>query len=376
MDGPTMTFKLPDNVRPVKDRHGRTRYRFRKAGYKSAYIQGKPGTKEFYASLADAMDGKQAPKPVESTKPPAPRSLDDLYRRMKQTPAWRKKAATTRRQQSLVYDRFLNRVSKGGKRYGERPASAVTVGWLETIFGEMDDRPGAADDLRKKMIVLMQHAVKLGWAEANTARLTTAYGPQGEFHTWTEAEIAQYRAKHPLGTMARLTLELALNTAARRCNVAELTRDDIRDGRIVTQHAKDGNEASVPLMSTTRAALEALPAAPIRHLVVNNYGRPFSVGGLGNKMRKWCDQAGLPQCSMHGLRKALARRVAETGSTDAEGQAVTGHKKAETFIGYRKKAERSTMADKAIERIEALELSNLHPRGICPTSKRGGNSGD
>ena len=359
-----MTFKLPDNVRPVKDRHGRTRYRFRKAGYKSAYIQGKPGTKEFYASLATAMDGRKEPAAAVSPREIAPRSLDDLYRRMKKSPEWHKKAANTRLQQSRVYERFLDRVSKAGKRYGDRRTESVTVGWLESIFGAMHETPGAADDLRKKLIVLFGHAEKIGWVQSNPARLTTAYGKQGEFYTWTEDDIAQYRKAHPVGTMARLTLELALNTAARRCNVTELTRDDIRQGRIITQHAKDGNEASVRMLPTTREALEALPAAPMKHLVITSFGKPFTVNGLGNRFRKWCDSAGLPHCTIHGLRKALARRVAETGSTDAEGQAVTGHKKAETFIGYRKKAERSGMADKAMDRIEALELSNLPPGAL------------
>ena len=353
-----MTFKLPDNVRPVKDRHGKTRYRFRKVGHPSRYLKGKPGTREFYASLALALEGKTDKAPVASPRSVKEGSLDDLYRGMKRTNAWQKKAERTKYAQSRVYERFLDRVDGRGRRYGERPVKDVTVGWLEAIFSAMHEKPGAADDLRKKLAVLLQHGIKRGWVNVNNARLTDPYGPQSEFHTWTEEEIAQFRATHPIGTMARLTLELALNTAARKCNVAELTRDDIKQGRIITQHAKDGNEASVRMLATTREALEALPAAPIRHLVVTQFGKPFSVGGLGNRFRKWADDAGLPHCTIHGLRKALARRAAETGSTDAEGQSVTGHKKADTFIGYRKKAERNAMSDKVMDRIEALELSN------------------
>ena len=364
-----MTFKLPDNVRPVKDRHGKTRYRFRKVGHPSKYLKGKPGTKEFYASLADALKQTAERKQITPRRAIEPRSLDDLYRRMKQSPKWKKKAQRTRYAQSRVYERFLDRTDAKGRRYGERPVKSVSVGWLEAIFGRMHETPGAADDLRKKLAGLLQHAIGLEWVTLNAARETTAYGPQGEYHTWTEGEIAQFRAKHPVGTMARLTLELALNTAARKCNVAELTRDDIRQGRIVTQHAKDGNEASVRMLATTRDALEALPAAPIRHLVVTQFGKPFSVGGLGNRFRKWADEAGLPHCTIHGLRKALARRAAETGSTDAEGQSVTGHKKADTFIGYRKHAERSAMADKVMDRIEALELSNLLPEQFAQPAK-------
>lgn len=54
---------------------------------------------------------------------------------------------------------------------------------------------------------------------------------------------------------------------------------------------------------------------------------------------------------MHGLRKAVSRRIAESGGTDAEGQAITGHKKAETFAYYRAAANRSTLADAALSNV-------------------------
>jgi integrase len=217
----------------------------------------------------------------------------------------------------------------------------------------MSDTPAAANVLRKTLSGLMDYAGKIGWRADNPVRLTDAYKDGKGFPDWSEEDIAAFRAAHPLGTMARLTIELALNTAARRCNVAQLTRDDIKDGRITVPHAKDNNEATVPLLPTTRAALDALPAAPIRHLVVTQFGKPFSVAGLGNRMRKWCDEAGLSNRSMHGLRKAVSRRIAESGGTDAGGQAVTGHKKAETFAHYRAAANRSALADAAMTNVAA-----------------------
>lgn len=346
-----MSFSLPDNVRPVKDRHGKTRYRFRAKGYKSAYIKGKPGTKEFYASLAEALEGRAVAAPAKSPRKVEARSLDDLYRRMKQTTDWQGKKPATRLAQARVYERFLDRLASNGRRYGEKPTESVTVAWLNRIFSDMHETPGAANDLRKKLKVLLEYAVDLEWIERNPANRTKPYKGETPFHTWSEEEIAQFRAKHPLGSMARLTLELALNTAARRCNVAELTRDDITAGRIITHHAKGNNESSVPMMPMTRQALEALPAAPIKHLVVTQFGKPFTVNGLGNRFRKWADEAGLPHCTIHGLRKAISRRIAESGSTDAQGQAITGHTKAETFQKYREKANRRTLADDAMSNL-------------------------
>lgn len=348
-----MMSDLPANVRAAADRHGKIRYRFRRKGWKSAYLKGEPNTAEFHASYAAILEGG-APEeqPIKSPAKVNPRSLDDLIVRFKKTVRWRKNKARTQLVQGRIFERFANTTDPKGRRYGERPVAAISYGWLEKILGTMWETPAAANVLRKTLSSLLDHAVRLEWRENNPARLTSTYEEGEGIHDWTDEEIKQYRTRHALGTMARLTLELALNTAARRCNVNKVQRDDLLNGRIIVDHAKGNNEAAVRMMATTKAALEALPAAPIKYLVTTEFGKPFSDGGMGNKMRQWCDEAGLPQCSMHGLRKAMSRQLAESGATDAEGQAVTGHKKAETFAFYRAKANRTALADRAVSNLE------------------------
>lgn len=363
-----MMSDLLPYVYPVPDRHGKIRYRFRRKGWKSAYVHGAPGSAEFHREYAEIVDLG----PLERVRPQspakaAPDSLDDLYRRYKLSPKWKKKAAVTQHTQGLVYERFLNRVGKSGKRYGDRPVAGVTVGWLDTIFGGMVDTPGAANDLRKKLRVLMEYGIALKLIVDNPVRHTTGYEKGKGRHSWTEVEIAQFRARHPLGTMPRLAMELALNTAARRGGVATLTRDNLAKGRIIVAHSKGNNETSVQMFAMTQKALEALPAAPIRHLVTNTRGKPYSIGGLGNKFRQWCDEAGLPHCAIHGLRKALSRRIAEAGGTDAEGMAFTGHKRAATFAEYRAAANRETLADAVVSNLE----ERFESGGVQPSPNQG-----
>jgi integrase len=64
-------------------------------------------------------------------------------------------------------------------------------------------------------------------------------------------------------------------------------------------------------------------------------------------MRKWCAEAGLPECSAHGLRKACARRLAEAGATAHEIMAVTGHKTLAEVQRYTETAMREGLADSA-----------------------------
>ena len=343
---------LPKGVYAVADRHGKTRHRFRRKGWTSAYLHGEPGSAEFHRAYAEIIE--RGPTEKTGVKSPAKvtiRSLDDLFAKHRATIKWQKKGARTRLVQGRILERFVDRQDQKGRRYGDRPTESVTVTWLERILAGMAETPAAANVLRKVLCGLMDTAIKLGWRTDNPARLTDTFQEGDGFRMWTEDDIAQFRAVHPLGSMARLTLELALNTASRRCNMATITRDDIVDGQIKVAHAKGNNEATIPLMPTTKAAIDALPATPIKYLVVTQFGKPFTVAGLGNRMRAWCDTAGLPQCAMHGLRKAVARRIAESGGTDAEGQAITGHKKAETFAYYRAKANRTKLASRAMSNL-------------------------
>jgi integrase len=54
-------------------------------------------------------------------------------------------------------------------------------------------------------------------------------------------------------------------------------------------------------------AIAAMPGAQ-GETFPTDYGKPFTRAGLGQRMRKWCNAAGLPHCSAHGLRKAAAPR--------------------------------------------------------------------
>lgn len=373
--GTMMMSDLPPNVTRVADRHGKVRFRFRRKGWASAYLPGQPGSVDFHRGYADILaSGPQPARSAESVRIVAPRSLDDLLRRYRGSTRWQKKGGRTQLVQGRILERFMDKIDPKGRRYGDRPVANVTVAWLDKIISKMADKPAAANVLRKVLSGLMDHACRIDWRNDNPVKLTEKYEEGEGFHDWTDEEIAQYRAKHALGTMARLTLELALNTAARRCNINKIERDHIKGGRIFVAHAKGNNATSVRMMTSTREALEALPAAPIRYLVTTTFGKPFTDAGLGNRMRKWCDEAGLPQCSMHGLRKAMSRLLAEGGATDAEGQAVTGHKKSETFAYYRSKANRSALADKAISHLEpGLDVQPVAQGDVQPT-KNGENT--
>ena len=128
------------------------------------------------------------------------------------------------------------------------------------------------------------------------------------------------------------------------------------------------------LVRFTSEFLSARSAAVVGDLtyLINDLGRPFSIAGFGNKMREWCDQAGLPQCSAHGLRKASAVALAESGASAAEMCAIFGWSKLETAEIYIREAQARVMVDNAFARLDQhrKRKSVSMPRTNQPTETK------
>jgi integrase/recombinase XerD len=174
-------------------------------------------------------------------------------------------------------------------------------------------------------------------------------------HSWTMEEIAQYEARHPIGTQARLAMTLLLYTAGRREDACRLGPQHVKNGRIRFTQAKNENRSPVTVDMPVHTDLaRAIAATPSGHLsfLVSKLNKPFTPAGFGNKFREWCDAAGLPHCSAHGLRKAAATRLADLGATAHEIMAVTGHQSLEEAERYTKTANKAGLADRAFRKLE------------------------
>jgi site-specific recombinase XerD len=90
-------------------------------------------------------------------------------------------------------------------------------------------------------------------------------------------------------------------------------------------------------------------------LVVTEYGKPFSRAGFGNWFKDKCVEAGLPKCSLHGLRKALARRAAEQGVHQQGLKALGQWSNDREAALYADSANRKKMAEKALEAVASWE---------------------
>ena len=77
----------------------------------------------------------------------------------------------------------------------------------------------------------MQHAVEIGLRADDPTQGIKLLRPKSKlgFHRWSEGEIAQFEARHPVGTKPRLALALGLYTGQARQDVVAMGPQHIRD---------------------------------------------------------------------------------------------------------------------------------------------------
>lgn len=331
---------LPENVTAYKDRHGRTRYRFRKRGFPTHSFRHAPGTKEFMEEYDAARNGA-----AEASARFAPFTYDALIASYYRTPKWLAMKASSQRTYRGIIERFR-------KANGSKDARRVTTGAIDAKLAKMADTPAAANNLRKTLSKLHRHAIKLGWRTDNPVEATDGFKSGKGWHCWTEAEIAQFEQRWPLGTRERLAMALLLYTGLRRSDMVLVGRQHRRGDEFDLRHEKNDSDTTIPIAPPLAAALDAMDGAHLTYLVTE-FGKPFTANGFGNWFRDRCDKAGLPHCSAHGLRKAMSRRLAEGGATPFEGRAITGHKTDRQFAYYAEQANRRTLAGSAMGKVVA-----------------------
>jgi integrase len=339
--GRRVTIELPEGVTVYRDRHGKARYRFRKTGMKAHAFKSAPGSAEFDAEYQGCFAA-----PIMAGEGRAvPGSINDLVNRFYQTPKWLAMKPSSKATYRGIIERF--RAPRGS-----HPVSMLKTKHIDKILGDMSGTPAAANNLRKVLKRLFAYAIKIDMRADNPATESDKFAEGDGFHTWTEEEIEQFEARWPLGTKPRLALALMLYTGQRRSDAIRFGRKDTKGGRMAVKQRKTGNLGSIAIHSALRAAIDAMPVIGVDTFLVTEFGKPFTAAGFGNWFREQCDKAGLPQCSAHGLRKAMSRRLAEGGATMLQGRAVTIHKTDKEFAHYAEQAEQEGLADAAMAIIE------------------------
>jgi integrase len=337
------------HVDRFKDRHGQTRHYFRKGKGARKPLPGKPGSEEFMLAYQAALDDESTPMPARSRG--APGTFDRLVQDYYASPNYLRMTPSTQRNYQLVIDRLVR-----DEKIGHRLVAQMTRQHVQQIIGRRAATPGAAHDLLKKIKVLLHFAIDNGWRKDDpTLRLKNF--KLGEFHTWTEEEIAQFEAHWPIGTRERTAFALLVFTGQRASDVKSMSWADQDKGAIRVVQRKTGAKLWVPLHPALAQVLAAWPKT--NHVMLTtSFGKPFTSKGFSNFMADKIGEARLPdRCVTHGLRKAAGRRLAEAGCSTKEIAAILGHESLKEVERYTKAAEQKRLAAAAMRRLERQEAN-------------------
>jgi integrase len=129
----------------------------------------------------------------------------------------------------------------------------------------------------------------------------------------------------------------------------------MRDGIIVVRQQKTGATLAIPVHPELQKILDATPSEHLTFLTTRT-ARPFTPADFTNWFKAKCREAGLPkQASVHGLRKAACRRLAEAGCSANVIASISGHASLREVERYTKAADQERMARQGIKAISGTK---------------------
>jgi len=338
--------KLPRYIHSYYDRHGQRRWYFRRRGFKKVRLRGLPGSEEFTLDYERALAGQ----PLEiGSKKVRPGTIHAVALSYFNSFAFRTVRPSSQKFYRSTIERFCRATSGNGMAYGDMPVAGM--GREHVVRLMLARKPSAANNLRKALRALMTHAVEINLRQDDpTAKVKPVRTNSGGIHSWTEAEIAQFEARHQVGTKARLALALLLGTGQRVSDVIRMGRQHIRDGFIHVRQQKTGAELDIEIPPELAAILADTPTNDMTFLMAQP-GRPFTPGYFSARFCERCKEAGLSHCSAHGLRKASARRMADAECSPHEIAAITGHKSLAEVQRYTQGYNQRRLASSAMAKL-------------------------
>jgi integrase len=297
-----------------------------------------------------------APRPKGRGKPGY--TIAWLFDEYRKGAAWTGLKQSTRSQR----DRLLYAILEES---GDVSVSDIDQAVIVRTLKKREATPHQANHLLKTLRHVFDWAVDQKKVDVNPCDkvkpIKVAEDGEEEGHkTWSEAELAQFEARWPVGSRERLVYSVLLYTGLRIGDAAKLGKQHLKNGVLEIKTEKKGVVVYLKILKPLAEALAAGPHGRDGELgfITHSQGRAFVKESLGEFFRVAVRAAGLTERSAHGLRKAAARRVAEAGASEAELNALFGWRDPRMAAKYTDMANRRRLAMRAIDSIERDESGN------------------
>lgn len=338
MKRPDLPYVVSKNVK------GRTYHYFRRVvGGKevNTRLPDNPDSEEFAAAYWAIRSGrrKQAPK----------HTWDDLVKAYRMTPRFRALAKGTRDN----YERHLREIlakNSGKSILNFRRSHAIAArDTLSETWSKANERVSILSQM-------MNVAVDKEWIERNpVVNIEKLKG--GEYEAWPEDKLRAFeRCCDATGNhIARTAYELCLGTGQRIGDAIAMRWDQFSGEYMVVVQEKTGEPLEVYCPTRLQDYLGGLPKAG-RHILARNLTQPLGKRTVQRAIESVRDEIGAlsgeTKLVPHGWRYTAVKQLAEAGCSDAQIQAVTGHRTLSMVQKYRKQADQKKTSRQAQMRRE------------------------
>lgn len=352
-----MSSDLPAFVHEFIDRHGKVRRYFRRHGFDSTPLPtGPTDSADFIEAYEAALAGKPVRKRQTGGDRVIPGSVDAAVSDYLKSNRFRKLAVITQ----STYRNILKRFSQ---EHGKKQIGSLQSAHIDALISNLWATPGTCRNFVKALRSLMKYCIREKLRTDDPTREVELPSIIGDgFYTWTDNDIAIFRAVHPIGSKKRLAMELARYLTLRRSDLVRIGPDDVKGGILTVRPQKTENTTgvtlSIPIHPDLAAVLAATPCEPGSTFLATESGKQRSVNAFGNWFREACKEArkvGLhARASAHGLRKAGCCALAECGCTANQIMAITGIKSLRVVQIYIDKADQKRLAQAGMDKwVEA-----------------------
>jgi len=256
---------------------------------------------------------------------------------------------------SVDYRRVMRRHGETvAVAYGEAPMAALRDHHIKADLTKL--RPHAANARLKMWRLLCLYASDVGLSKINAcngigkrkAAKATSHAP------WSAGEIEAYRARWPVGTVARLAMEVLFWTAARTRDAVRLAPSHVdHEGMMTFRQTKTGNLAHVPWScdlpdwaagwGADRAVMHDCLKGHRGFTFLESAGRVRSFKGLSNLISGAAEKAGIVGKTAHGLRATRLTMIAEAGGSAHAIMAWSGQVSLSEAQHYTEKTDRKRL---------------------------------
>lgn len=247
-----------------------------------------------------------------------------------------------------TYEKAFNQLHK----YGNQPMSGLRRSHILRIMDGMSSTPGMANAVLTAISVLCKFALDREYIEVDPCvripRMKT-----NEWRRWSDRELLKFYDE-TYEAMRRVMI-FALFTGQRRSDLCRAVWSDIEGDAIRVVQQKTGAKLWVPIHPTLAqhvAEWRADKTVTVTILATSRY-KAWPPAVLSSCFTNETKRLGMEGCTIHGLRKTAAAKLAEAGCTSKQIMAITGHATMTEVERYTREAEQRVLADKAMGMLVA-----------------------